>query len=66
MDGLAERLDVATHLARRFTTTRHPSDMLEQTLGPLASTQTKTTVSRAEDRTQALTLLFMAPEFQVR
>ena len=66
IDGLAERLDIATNLARRLETAKHPSDLLEQTLGPLASAKTRSAVARAEDRTQALTLLFMAPEFQLR
>lgn len=66
VDGIAERLDVATDLAGRSTTLRNPLDLVEQALGPLATEKTQSTVARAEDRTQALTLLFMAPEFQRR
>jgi len=39
---------------------------LEETLGPLASSETRQAVARAESRPQALALLFMAPEFQRR
>lgn len=66
IDGLAERLDIANHLSRRLATPEHPTAVVEQTLGPLCSEKTKSTIARAEDRTQALTLLFMAPEFQLR
>jgi uncharacterized protein (DUF1800 family) len=66
IDGIAERLDIATHLARRISPRHEPSELLDQTLGPLASAETRNAVARAGDRTQALALLFMAPEFQVR
>lgn len=66
IDGLAERLDVASFLSRRLAPPGDPMAVLEQTLGPLASEKTRSTIARAEDRTQALTLLFMAPEFQLR
>ena len=39
---------------------------VETALGPLASPETRTAIRRAESRPQALTLLFMAPEFQRR
>jgi uncharacterized protein (DUF1800 family) len=66
LDGVAERLDIATHLSRRLGPVENPFAVLEQSLGSLCSETTKTTIARAEDRTQALTLLFMAPEFQLR
>ena len=37
-----------------------------QALAPLASSETRQAVLRAESRPQALALLFMAPEFQRR
>jgi uncharacterized protein (DUF1800 family) len=40
--------------------------MLETALGPLASTDTRNAVNRAETKQQAVTLLLMAPEFQRR
>jgi uncharacterized protein (DUF1800 family) len=66
MDGVAKRLDVANLFARKFETAGDPNQVLESTLGPLASAETRATIGRAEDRAQALTLLFMAPEFQMR
>ena len=66
LGGLSERINVATFLARRLTISRSPSELLDDVLGPLASDATRTAVAGAEDATQALTLLFMAPEFQRR
>jgi uncharacterized protein (DUF1800 family) len=40
--------------------------MLETALGPLASTETRSAVARAETKQQAIALLLMAPEFQRR
>ena len=66
INALSERLDVARLLSRRMTSQRHPVELLDRSLGPLASGATRQAVSRAEDRTQALALLFMSPEFQRR
>jgi uncharacterized protein (DUF1800 family) len=66
IDGLAQRLDVANQLARRGAGTTDPELAVEAALGPLASEDTRTAIRRAESRPQALTLLFMAPEFQRR
>lgn len=66
IDGLAQRLDVANALARRVANATDPAAALEVALGPLASAATRTAVRRAESRPQALTLMFMAPEFQRR
>jgi uncharacterized protein (DUF1800 family) len=40
--------------------------MLEASLGPLASPETRNAVNRAENKQQAVVLLLMAPEFQRR
>ena len=40
-----------------------PLALLDSALGPLASADTRQTISRAESRAQALTLLVMSPEF---
>jgi uncharacterized protein (DUF1800 family) len=37
--------------------------LLDSGLGPLASSDTRDTIARAESRTQALALLMMAPEY---
>jgi uncharacterized protein (DUF1800 family) len=66
IDGLAQRLDVSNELARRFAGRVDPAAAAETGLGPLASEETRTAIRRAESRPQALTLLFMAPEFQRR
>jgi uncharacterized protein (DUF1800 family) len=66
IDGLAQRLDVSNELARRFAGRVDPASAIETGLGPLASEETRTAIRRAESRPQALTLLFMAPEFQRR
>jgi uncharacterized protein (DUF1800 family) len=66
LDGLAQRLDVANQLARRFGAQADPKAVFDETLGPIASAETRQTIDRAESRPQALALLFMAPEFQRR
>jgi uncharacterized protein (DUF1800 family) len=66
IDGMAQRLDIATQAARRLGSQADPKAVLEVALGPLASVETRQTINRAESRPQALALLFMAPEFQRR
>lgn len=66
MDGLAQRLDIANAFGRRVGDAINPVAVLETALGPLASTETRQMVARAESRPQALALLLMAPEFQRR
>ena len=66
LDGLAQRLDIANQFARRLGAEADPRDVFEQALAPLASSETRQAVLRAETRPQALALLFMAPEFQRR
>jgi uncharacterized protein (DUF1800 family) len=65
-DGLAQRLDIANQFARRMSAEADPRQMLEESLGTLASAETRQTIARAESRPQALALLLMAPEFQRR
>jgi uncharacterized protein (DUF1800 family) len=66
IDGMAQRLDVATQAARRLGGQLDPKAVMDVGLGPLASAETRQTINRAESRPQALALLFMAPEFQRR
>jgi uncharacterized protein (DUF1800 family) len=67
IDGLAERLDIANRTARLVGNNGgEPDAMVDAALGPLASTETRQTVRRAESRPQALALLLMSPEFQRR
>jgi uncharacterized protein (DUF1800 family) len=66
LDGLAQRLDIANQFARRLGAEADPREVFEQALAPLASSETRQAVLRAESRPQALALMFMAPEFQRR
>jgi uncharacterized protein (DUF1800 family) len=66
LDGLSQRLDVANQLALRIAPGADPTAVFEETLAPIASAETKRTITRAESRSQALALLLMAPEFQRR
>jgi uncharacterized protein (DUF1800 family) len=66
LDGLAQRLDIANQLARRVGEQVDAREVFEETLAPIASTETRQAIARAESRQQALALLFMAPEFQRR
>ena len=66
LDGLTQRLDIANELARRIGGMTDPEAVADDTLGPLASAETRQTLARAESRQQALALLLMSPEFQRR
>ena len=66
MDGLAQRIDIANQVARRLTGQIDPAEMVEIALGPLATSETREAVARAESRPQAVALLLMSPEFQRR
>ena len=63
IDGLSQRVDIASNFAGRVADRLDPVALVEAGLGPLASAETRNTVARAESRAQALTLLLMAPEF---
>jgi uncharacterized protein (DUF1800 family) len=64
MDGISERIDVANRLASRVAALVDPEAAVDTALGPLASAETRQTITRAASRPQALALLLMAPEFQ--
>jgi uncharacterized protein (DUF1800 family) len=66
IDGLGRRLDIANALSERVGERIEPDEMLDIALGPLATSDTRAAIGRAESRQQALTLLFMSPEFQRR
>jgi uncharacterized protein (DUF1800 family) len=63
VDGLSQRVDIASNFAGRVADRLDPVALVETGLGPLASAETRNTVARAESRAQALALLLMAPEF---
>jgi uncharacterized protein (DUF1800 family) len=66
IEGLPQRLDIASEFAAATADRGNPIAMIDVTLGPLASDQTRQTVARAGSRQDALALLLLAPEFQRR
>jgi uncharacterized protein (DUF1800 family) len=62
IDGVPHRIDIASEFAGRAQAA-DPLALLGNTLGPLASADTRNTIARAESRAQALALLVMTPEF---
>jgi len=63
IDGVPHRLDIASEFAGRLADGLEPLALLDSSLGPLVSPQTRDTIARAESRTQALALLVMTPEY---
>jgi uncharacterized protein (DUF1800 family) len=66
IDGLSQRLDIANRIGELVAARVEPAALLENSLGSLASADTRQTIARAESRQQAITLALMAPEFQRR
>ncbi len=66
VDTLAQRLDIAEAVAGQMESTVDAQELVEATLGPLASDDTRRAVARADSRQQALTIALMAPEFHRR
>ena len=66
IDTMGPRLDIANNFAERVAERIDPKEVVETALGPIASTETRAAVARAESRQQALALAFMSPEFQRR
>jgi uncharacterized protein (DUF1800 family) len=66
VDGLAQRLDIAERVGERTAASVDPAELVEITLGPLASADTRRAVARADSRAQALAIALMAPEFHRR
>ena len=65
-DTMAQRLDIAELVAAQMEATVDAQQLVEETLGPLASPDTRRAVARADSRQQALTIALMAPEFHRR
>jgi uncharacterized protein (DUF1800 family) len=63
IDGVPRRLAIANEVAGRARPEVDPLDLLDRSLGPLASAETRQTIARAESRAQGFALLAMAPEF---
>jgi uncharacterized protein (DUF1800 family) len=66
IDGLSQRLDIANRIGELVAAQVEPAALVENSLGSLASVETRQTIARAESRQQAITLALMAPEFQRR
>jgi uncharacterized protein (DUF1800 family) len=63
LDGLAQLLGIANTFTQRVAGQLDPHAIAETAIGPLASTETRDAIDRAESKPQALTMLLMAPEF---
>jgi uncharacterized protein (DUF1800 family) len=66
LSGLKLRLQAANAFAQVVAGDFEPRELVDVTLGPLATDETRLAVARAESKVQALTLLIVAPEFQRR
>ena len=66
LSGLKLRLQSANTFAQAVAADVDPRELVDVTLGPLATAETRQAVARAESKAQALTLLIVAPEFQRR
>ena len=66
-DAVVKRLDWASRLAAAHAdTVGSPVDLADAALGDRLTAPVRTAIARAETRPEALTLLFMSPEFQRR
>lgn len=63
LDGLGERLAIASAFGERIGPLLDPGAVAETALGPLASAATRRAIAHAESRPQALAIALMAPEF---
>jgi uncharacterized protein (DUF1800 family) len=65
-EALLRRIDLARLAARGVHTRFAPFTLMEDTIGPVASPETKFAVSRAGSAEEGIALLFASPEFQRR
>lgn len=65
-DAIVRRMSWAEDFARQQAPQTPPVDLADAALGERLSARTRTAVSRAESRDEALALLLMSPEFQRR
>jgi uncharacterized protein (DUF1800 family) len=66
IDGVGRRLDIANNFAEREAGQLDPEYVVDTVLEGCVSAEVREAVGHAESRQQALTLLFMAAEFQRR
>jgi uncharacterized protein (DUF1800 family) len=65
-EGMKMRVEIAAQFARQTKDAPPPAAMIDEVLGPSASSETREAILRAESREQAVALLLMSPEFQRR
>lgn len=65
-EALLQRIDFAKMIAKGIYTQVQPMALLDQTIGPIASAETKFAVTHAGSPEEAITILFASPEFQRR
>jgi uncharacterized protein (DUF1800 family) len=65
-EGLATRIDVANMVANMTPGRTDPRRFASDTLGALLTPDTDRAISRAESKTQAVSIAFLSPEFQRR
>jgi uncharacterized protein (DUF1800 family) len=66
LDGVAQRIDIASAFAQRLGAEIDMQAMVEASLGPRASAETRRAIAGAASRPEALVVLLMAPKFQRR
>ncbi len=64
--ALLKRLEWAQQVGQRLGGSRDAGKLADAALGPVLSAETRTSIARAQDGAQALTLLLAAPEFMRR
>lgn len=65
-EALLQRIDMSRLVARVIHTQVEPVELLNNTIGPVASNETKFAVAHAGSEQEAIALLFSSPEFQRR
>jgi uncharacterized protein (DUF1800 family) len=65
-EALLQRVDFARFAARNIHTRVDPVELMQDTIGPVATSGTRDAVTRAGSAEDAITLLFASPEFQRR
>lgn len=65
-EALMRRIEWLRGHAARLPATLHPSQVLDDTIGPVASDPTRTWMERAPSGDAAIAMIFASPEFQRR
>lgn len=65
-ESVLRRAEWAMALARRVAPVKAPGTLLDATIAPVASTETRYAVERAPSAADAIAMLFACPEFQRR